>query len=39
MKKYKQWKNCNNKDNANLKKGAVKALFDREVIPFVHGLY
>ena len=25
--------------DANPKRGAVKALFDREVIPFVHGLY
>ena len=25
--------------DANPKRGAVKALFDREIIPFVHGLY
>ena len=25
--------------DANPKRGAVKALFDKEIIPFVHGLY
>lgn len=25
--------------DANPKRGAVRALFDREIIPFVHGLY
>ena len=38
IKRFKS-KNSFKRLDANPKRGAVKALFDKEIIPFVHGLY
>ena len=38
IKRFKS-KNSFKSFDANPKRGAVKALFDKEIIPFIHGLY